>query len=95
MGVTKLLFGIINVDPWQGAYVSGGQKKTRRTLDAYRLKTINAINIIFHTCIAQSVPSNYVKFYYSKSTSFDDNVQDVPYVRFESYHKPIFHCIIV
>ena len=43
--------------------ISGGQKKTRRTLDAYRLKTINAINIIFHTCIAQSVPSNYVNFH--------------------------------
>ena len=60
------------------AKLSGGQKKTHRTLDACRFKSIYSINIIFHTCIAQSVLSNWRKFRYSISTSSYDNVQDVP-----------------
>ena len=59
-------------------HISGGQKKTRRTLNACRFKSIYAIKMIFHTCIAQSVLSNYTKFRYSNPTSSYDNVQDVP-----------------
>ena len=54
------------------------RKKTHRTLDACRFKTINSINKIFCTCFAQSVLSNYKKFHNSNPTSSYDNVQDVP-----------------
>ena len=58
--------------------ISGGQKKTHRTLDACRFNSIYSVNVIFHTCIAQSVLSNWRKFRYSNPTSSYDNVQDVP-----------------
>ena len=60
--------------------ISGGQKKTHRTLNACRFQSIYSINVIFHTCIAQtqSVLSKYRKFCYSNPTSFYDNAQDVP-----------------
>ena len=43
--------------------ISGGQKKTRRTLDDYRLKTISAINIIFHTCTLRFFLFQYITSY--------------------------------
>ena len=58
-------------------HISGGQKKTRRTLDACRFESIYLIDTIFHTCIAQSIFSNYSKFRYSNPTSSEDNIQDV------------------
>ena len=58
--------------------LSGGQKKTHRPLDACRFKSIYSIDIIFYTCIAQSVLSNNKKFRYSNPTSSEDNVQDIP-----------------
>ena len=58
--------------------ISGGQKKTHRTLDAYKFKSINSIDIIFYTCAATSVLSNHVKFYHYNPTSSYDNVQEVP-----------------
>ena len=58
--------------------ISGGQKKTHRTLDACRFQSIYSIDMIFHTCIAQSVLSKYRKLCYSNPTSFYDNAQDVP-----------------
>ena len=58
--------------------ISDGQKKTHRTLDACRFQSIYSIDMIFHTCIAQSVLSKYRKFCYSNPTRFYDNVQDVP-----------------
>ena len=57
--------------------ISGGQKKTHRTLDACRFKSIYSIDTIFHTCIAQSILSNYSEFRYSNPTSSEDNVQDI------------------
>ena len=58
--------------------ISGGQKKMHRTLNACRFKSIYSINMILHTCIAQSVLSYNRKFCYSNQISFYDNVQDVP-----------------
>ena len=58
--------------------ISGGQKKTHRTLDACRFQSIYSIDMIFHICIAQSVLSRYRKFCYSNLTSFYDNVQYIP-----------------
>ena len=57
--------------------ISGGQKKTHRTLDACRLNFFYSISTIFHTCIAQSILSNYSEFGYSNPTSSEDNVQDI------------------
>ena len=54
------------------------RKKTHRTLDACSFEYIYSIDIIFHTCIAQSVLSNHRKFRFSNPTSFYDTVQDVP-----------------
>ena len=59
-------------------YISRGQKKTHRTLDAFRFQSIYSIGMIFHICIAQSVLSRYRKFSYSNLTSFYDNVQYIP-----------------
>ena len=54
--------------------VSGGQKKTHRTLDACRFQSIYSIDMIFHICIAQSVLSYYRKFCLSNPICFHDNV---------------------
>ena len=59
-------------------FISGGRKKTRRTLNACKFNSINSIDVIFYTCIAQSILSNYRKFHYSNPTSSKDNVQDGP-----------------
>ena len=45
----------------------------RRTLDAYRLKSIYSINQIFHKCIAKSVLNIFGKFHYSNLISFYKN----------------------